>query len=399
MSTFAYRAVAADGHIVQGVMQALDEDELEARLEEAGLWLVEAKPAERKSKRLRFRIKDQDWIELAAEIAPLLRAGVPLVEALQAVARNRPEGDVRTLVEAIERAIRAGESLSSALQEHDDALAPHLRAVLAAGERSGELATAFDEVRRYLEWTKRLRSQIRQASLYPIFVAVAVFSFIVLLFSFVVPRFARILGELGLGLPWPTQLVMALGNWMQQAWPIVMGVPLAIAVGVVALHRRSLRAREWLDDVRLRLPVIGSLQRMLLMARFSRHLGLLYRAGIPLVEILDALPALLGNAAMARAVVQMRDAVLEGASLSEAMRRCALFPPFVVQMVAVGEQGGRLDEALLHVSSFYDEEIPRRIAQLFGVVEPVITLLLVGVVGFVALSLFLPLVQMIGGLR
>ena len=402
MPEFAYRAADANGRIATGMMRAPDETALEQALKEAGYWLVSCRPKQNTretSQPARLRLKRRDLIDMTMGLAPMLKAGVPLAEALHEMAESAGSAELQRALQEMERNLKAGGALSDTLDAYPKSFPDYFRELVRAGEISGNLAEAFAELRRHLEWMQRLTGQVRQASLYPAVVLAVVGLFIVLLFSFVVPRFADLLQHLGVALPLPTRLVMITGAFMRDWWWAILITPALIWAITKTVRRRSYRVALALDRLKLALPAFGEIQHMLCMARFTRHFAALLRAGIPLLDILAMMPGLVGNAALAHAVEQTRTDVMEGNSFTDALRRQELFPPMVLRMAAAGESSGSLEEAMAGVADYYDEEIPLRIARLFGLVEPAIVLVLVGVVGVVALALFMPMLSLMGAVK
>lgn len=399
MAEFAYRAADAQGRIASGVMQATSEEALEARLREAGLWLLACeRMRENARRRARHRLTRREQLQFFAEVVPLVRAGIPLVEALEELAAHAGARAVRELALALESEVRAGGSLAEAMAAHAESFPPEIRAIVQAGEASGELAKAFAQAQAQLDWSERIATQVRQASLYPAIVLAVVGAFIALLLGFVVPRFAQVLNTLGVALPLPTRLLIGAGAFVQHFW--LAG--LLALIGAVLLWRALRRVpalAEGRDRLKLRLPLVGPIHHTLAAARLSRHASALLRAGVPLMDVLALLPELVGNAAFASALQRVAARVAEGTPLSEALAREPVFPSLLVRMTRLGESTGRLDEALAEAARTWEEDAALRIKRLFALAEPALTLLLVGIVGVVALALFLPLVSVMGALR
>jgi len=383
-------------------MNAMDEAALEAMLQDSGYWLVKAQKKgleKQQDTRRRIRLTRRDLIDMAMGIAPMLTAGVPLVESLDEMARESEKPDARWVLEDMGRNIRAGGNLHETMDAHPRAFPAYMRYLIRAGEHSGNLPESFIELRRYLEWVDRLAGQIKQASIYPIVALLAVGLFVMLLFSFVVPRFAALLTGLNIPLPLPTRIVVAIGGFMSHWWWVVLIIPLSAWAGVRLARKRIPWFARLLDHAKLSLPLFGEINRMLALSRFAHHFAVLYRAGIPLLDIMHMTQNLVGNEAIAGSLNAARLDVSEGSTLSEAMRKHDVFSPMLLRMVAVGESTGSMDSAMTNVSDFYDEEIPRRINRLFAVIEPVIIIALVTIVGGVALALFLPMMSLMGAVK
>jgi len=402
MAEFSYRAVDIRGKAVSGVMNVMNENALEDVLRESGYWLVKAqkkKLEKQQDTRRRIRIKRRDLIDMAMGIAPMLTAGVPLVESLDEIARESRNPDIRWVLEDMGRNIRAGGNLHETMDAHPGAFPAYMRYLVRAGEQSGKLSESFVELRRYLEWVDRLAGQIKQASIYPLVALLAVGLFVMLLFSFVVPRFAALLAGLDIPLPLPTRIVVAVGGFMSHWWWVVLIIPLGVWAGVHLARKRSPLFARAVDHAKLSIPLFGEINRMLALSRFAHHFAVLYRAGIPLLDIMHITQKLVGNEAIADSLNAARLEVSEGSTLSEAMRKHDVFSPMLLRMVAVGDSTGSMDSAMTNVSDFYDEEIPRRINRLFAVIEPAIIITLVSIVGGVALALFLPMMSLMSAVK
>jgi len=402
MAEFSYRAVDNNGKGLNGVMNALDEATLEALLKESGYWLVSAhanSPTNKNNNKRKLRLKRRDLIDISMGLAPMLKAGVPLVETLHELASESGNPDVQWILNNMEVNIRSGGTMSEVMDAWPTAFPTYMRYLVRAGEQSGNLAESFIELRRYLEWVEKLAGQVKQASIYPTLVIVVVSLFIVLLFTFVVPRFAELLTGLNIPLPLPTRLVMLVGDFMSQWWLGVIAMPLAVWLMVRMARKHITSFARRIDELKLSLPVFGEINRMLALSRFAHHFAVLYRAGIPLLEILEMIPHLVGNEAIARALDVARLEISEGSTMTESMSKQNVFSPMLLRMISVGENTGGMDTALANVAEFYDEEIPRRINQLFGIVEPAIIVVLVGVVGGVALALFMPMMSLMSAVK
>jgi len=268
--------------------------------------------------------------------------------------------------------------------------------LVKAGEQTGNMEETFGELRRYLEWLEQVMAGIKQASLYPAIVVIAVGLFIMLLFSFVVPKFAELLEGLDLPLPLMTRLVMETGRFFSATWWIwLLALPtLILAIGVA--RRRFSRFAYLFDELKLRLPLLGRINTMIALSRMTHNMGMLFHSGLPIIQAIVLCQDLVGNRVVARALERVAQDVNNGVRLGEAIGRHEIFPPLLRRMISVGENTGRLDTALAHVSQYYDEEIPRRVKKLFGILEPLITLILILVVGCVALAIFMPLLSLMG---
>jgi len=266
-------------------------------------------------------------------------------------------------------------------------------AIVQAGEVSGHMPEAFESLSGYYEWLDQLVGDIRQALIYPLMVSGAALALVLMLFTLVVPRFVTLLTDLSLGVPLITRITITISNLLLHGWPVILGVAVATYVGV-KMAMRSDRHAAALDRALMKLPIFGQLIGMFALSRFTHNLGMLYRSGIPLLRGLEICKKLVGNRAIEQAIDDVRTRVSEGTPLSRGMAMHDVFPPTVVTMISTGETSGTLDFALQSVSDYYNKIIPRRIKIVFAIFDPVMMLSLIGVVGFVALAVVLPILQL-----
>ena len=399
MLNYAYRALDREGKPVAGTLAALDEQALTDKLQNIGYWLVEAKtckPDELKEPR---HIKRAELAELFGNLATLLEAGLSVVAAMRTLEKECEDAGLQQVLTDVRLNIETGTSMGEALARHPKIFDEQMRNTIVAGEYGGNLPESLREIARYLDWLQRLLADVKQASTYPVIVLCVLVAFMLLLFGFVVPRFAAILTELGLELPLVTKIVIGIGGAVQHHGL----VGLATVIGAVLGMKLAVRRLPWLafaiDRFKLRMPVFGKLNQMLCLSRLTHQLGLLLKSGVPITTALELCQHSLGNRVYGELVGSALGVVLQGGVLSTAFREQADIPGMLVRMISVGEETGRMEHALGHVSHHLDEEIPRRIKKLFGVIEPFVMLTLIGMVGTVALAIFLPLMSMMGGLN
>jgi len=403
MPDYNYRAVDTQGKATKGSMNAFDEVTLENKLKEKGLLLVFAQ--ERKSKKsiaqnkkAKGKVKRSDLIELCTGMIPMLSAGIPLVECIEAMSGEVNSLALRQSLGEIKESIESGSNLSDTMRLHPKVFPEVMINLIQAGEFSGSLVESFTELRDYFIWLNNLHSDIKQATIYPSMVMVAAMGFIMLLFTFVVPRFAELLTSLNIPLPMPTQVVMSIGGFMDQYWLWVLITPVALWQILKYAKRYSETLAYKLEMLKFKVPIFGELNRMIAMSRMTRNLGIMYRVGIPILESIDYCRGLVGSYIVSEALQQIKQDIADGSTIANAFRQHSIFPPMVLRMIAVGETTGNLDETLGHISTHYNDEIPRRIKRVFSILEPTIILLLVGVVGFVALAIFLPMLTMMSAI-
>jgi type II secretory pathway component PulF len=266
--------------------------------------------------------------------------------------------------------------------------------MVQAGEAGGRLPEAFENLTAYYQWLDQIMADVRQALVYPLMVIGATAALVVGLFTFVVPRFVDLLNGLTLRVPLITRIVMAISQGILHYWPVLLAAGVVTPLALRGLARRPRCARAIDHALVTRLPVFGSLVGMFALSRFAQNLGMLYRSGIPLLRGLEICRNLVGNRAMAQALDEVRQGVSEGVPLSRCLAMHDLFPPSMVTMIAAGEASGKLDGSLRSIAEYYNLIIPRRIKFIFSIFDPLMMLTLIATVGFVALAVVLPILQL-----
>lgn len=401
MPLYQYTAVDDLGQKVSGQMEASSEAALGALLSRQGRWLAQA--SERSSSGARTarsrgnrRVSRRVLIEFFLQISLQLRAGVSLIDALGYGLEEGGHPVFQGIQRDLRERIRAGAALSEAMSAHPRTFAPLIINLIKAGEGSGRLAETCAEIRRYYEWLDRLIGDFRQAMIYPIIVLVVTVSFFFLVFTTLIPKFATMLTELKIKLPWLTVALLETSRFMTQyAWVIGSGL---VAVGLILKFgpRYSPPFARALDRIKLGLPIFGRILHLVCLARLAQNLTTLYLAGIPLLEALRLCRALVGNRVIEEGIIAVQAGVNAGQPMHEVMREHPVFSRLMVQMVAVGEASGSLGESLQHVADYYNDVVPRQIKRLLTIMEPAMILGLIVMVGTVALGVFLPIAETLG---
>jgi type IV pilus assembly protein PilC len=406
MKTFLYTGMDARGRSQHGKMHALDEVALEETLRSSGVWLVEAKAenpnlaAEARSHAGRFgKGQRRELISFCTLMGFLTKVGVPLVQALDIAAQDCDRVVFSTVLREVKRAIESGLPLADSMQRFPRFFDHGMTSLIRAGESSGALPESFAELKRYLEWQDQISADVKQATIYPAVVMITTAIFVLVLFTFVVPRFVGLLKVAKVALPLPTQIVFGVSDFAKATWwlwliVLVLG-PIAIQLG-----RKYSRAFSiiW-DRLWMRLPILGPLTHMLWIARFAQNLAVLYRNGVPLVSGLRLCEGLVGSQLVGGMILDVARRIEEGETFSGALRTHRIFPTLLLRMSVIGEKTGQLDEALENVAGYYNLIVPQRIKRLFGLLEPAMILFLVTVVGFVALAVFMPILSLMQGIK
>jgi type IV pilus assembly protein PilC len=398
-----YRFIAVDeqGRKLRGQRDAASEAVLGTLLRQEGQWLAEATvdrsaaegpPRRKRGRRASQRVLEQFFLSLSLQ----LKAGVNVVAALTfCLEPGSPESFRAVHADILER-VKAGTSLSEAMAFHPRTFSVVVVNLLKAGEASGRLGEVCDEIRRHFDWSDRLTGDVKQALIYPIALLIAAASFFVVVFTFFIPRFTGVLKELGVPLPALTRAMIHISEFVLHHYGLVtlalLGPPAIVAVCIRYLPAFA----DWVDGFKLRLPLVGRILWQTALCRIVHNLATLYRAGIPLLEALKLCQPLVANRLIQQSIRKVQEGVASGRTLHDSMAQSTLFPPMVVQMAALGETTGTLDEALYSVANYYDVIVPRTIKKLFTLFEPVIILTLLVVVGTIVLSVFLPMASALG---
>jgi type IV pilus assembly protein PilC len=377
---------------------AADESALRGILRARGLWPVQIRPAPRNARLARLKLPPQEFVALLHQLCLQLKAGVTADAALAQLAEDAPPGTMRTMVGEIHRTVAQGTPIHVACRFFARQFPPHLAAVLAAGEGSARLPEALQSLAANLTSTAELRRTARRALIYPAIVFTATGGLVFFLLGGVVPKFAEIFISLHLALPALTLALIRVSEAVRHGWPILAGaVAIAIAFGIAAIRSPHLRYTR--DAALLHVPVLGETLRCLATARFAAHTRLLHEAGVPVLDALYTGAELAGNAVLSRQLLTAREAVAAGQPLYRALPKGHAFPGFMVPALKAGETTGQLAAALHHIEEYAAARARETLATALALLEPLLLAGLTGVVGLIALSFFLPLFSLLGGIN
>ncbi|MEN7343994.1 MAG: type II secretion system F family protein [Pseudomonadota bacterium] len=398
MPEFVYHAVDRNGRASDGSMVADDIQLLEQRLREIGYWLVDAKQQTSKRSGRRQAVPRRELIDLFTGLTSLQIAGIPIADALDAMAEEIEHRTLRDIVSDVAMNVKSGNDLSSSFRKFPRVFSEQVCNLIQAGEAGGNLVDTFRDLAAHLEWVDRIVADVKQASIYPIMIISAVAGLIGLMFTVVVPRFAKIFAELDITMPALTQAVISIGEFAASYWWIVILGLLMTAISYRVLRSTNRAFGLAVDRLKLSMPVFGGIQRLLVQSQFVHNLALMLKAGVPILDALRLSKGLTNNLVMDTAISEATEAVRRGDKISDALRQHDIVSSLTLRMIVVGEESGRLDTTLQQVAERFDEEIPRQIKRVFAILEPMITLTLVGIVGLIAASIFLPMFSLITGL-
>ena len=399
MATFAYTGRSRAGGTVTGERIADTVDAAVAALRREQIQVTQINPVKVKAAR-KPRAKAPSAKDLAIftrQFAVMIGAGLPLVQCLDILGTQAEDRNFGEVILATRTGVEGGASLADAMKKHPKAFDALFTNMIAAGEAGGILDAILQRLATYIEKAVKLKSQVKSAMMYP--VAIIVIAAVVVggILWKVIPTFATLFAGLGADLPLPTLIVMALSNFLVRFMPLII----AGIVGIVFAFRSyyaTTGGRRVIDGIVLKLPVLGMLMRKIAVARFCRTLSTLLSSGVSILEALDITARTAGNAVVEEAIYTTRKSIEGGETIAAPLRRTAVFPPMVVQMISVGEATGALDTMLSKIADFYEEEVDVAVAGLLTLLEPTMIALLGGVVGGIVIAMYLPIFSLIGQL-
>jgi len=392
---FAWEGTDRRGGKVKGETRALSITMVRADLRRQG---VNPTKVRKKAQPLfgggRKRIRAGDIAVFSRQLATMMTAGVPLVQSFDIVGRGHENPAMQDLILAIKQNIESGATMAESLGKHPLYFDDLFCNLVAAGEQAGVLDILLDKIATYKEKIESIRGKIKKALFYPAAVILVAIAVTAVLLVFVIPQFKELFTSFGADLPAFTRLVIAASDLLREWWWAVLLGLAALVYGVRHAFKRSRKLRELVDRIVLRIPIIGAILNKASLARFARTLSTMFAAGVPLVEALESVSGATGNSVYQEAVLKMREEVATGQALQLSMRQRDLFPHMVIQMTAIGEESGALDEMLGKVADFYEEQVDNAVDSLSSLLEPIIMVVIGGLVGSLVVAMYLPIFKM-----
>lgn len=398
MPVFAYTARSASGDALQGRVDAISVDAAASQLLSSGITPIEIEEQQAASdvgKKLNIWLKSrkpkiQDLIFLSRQMYTLMRAGVPIIRAINGLADNMPNPVLTAVLKDIVSSLESGRELSAAFAKHPKIFNHLFVSMLRVGESTGGLDGAFLKLSEYLEREKETRDRIKQAMRYPIIVMGFIVAALVVINMAVIPKFKGIFSKFGADLPWQTKLLIGMSDFMLAYW-LYMLVALAGLFFWLRHYLQTERGRYRWDKIKLRIPLIGNVLYEALLARFATSFALTLRSGVPLVQGLHVTGHAVDNMYIGEKIHQMRVGIEKGDSLTRTAAGSKMFTPLTIQMLQVGEETGSVDDMLDNVSHFYDREVDYKLKNLSSAIEPVLIIIVGAMVLMLALGVFLPM--------
>ena len=394
-SVFLWTGTDKRGVKVKGQSSGSSPSLVKAELRKQGI-----KPLKVKKKSTLFdsagktKIEPKEIAVFFRQLATMMGAGVPLVQAFEIIGRGHDNKGMRDLILNIKNEVESGNSLAESLGKHPLHFDDLVVNLVGAGEQAGVLESLLDKIATYKEKTEALKAKIKKAMFYPMAVMIVAVIVTSILLIFVVPQFEQLFTSFGADLPAFTRVVVNMSEFLQEFWWIVFGIIIGVVVGLGQAKRRSRAFNRGIDRMILKLPIIGPIMVKAAIARYARTLATMFAAGVPLVEALQSVAGACGNIVYSDAVLQIRDSVATGQQLQFAMNQTGVFPNMVEQMVAIGEESGALDNMLNKAADFYEQEVDDAVDALSSLLEPIIMSILGVLIGGLVVAMYLPIFKM-----
>ena len=401
---FSYVGVDDNGVEVRGTAAAESEDQLAELLSRQGRYLVRSSTASAGSGVADIRILEwinkRDVIVFTSQLATIMATGVGIVEGLADIEDQIRKPAMKRVVAALRRDIESGESLSTAMAKHPKAFSDLYVNIVKAGEATGNIDRALEDLGRQLEWQAEINGRIREVSTYPILVIFMMTVLSIILVGFTIPRFLSVYERLNaqVELPLPTRIIMLISMIIRTYWPVILGA-IATALVSLKLYSQSTEGAVTVSRVMSRIPIIGELTRKIALSRFSHYFATLHESGLEVAPSLALISKLIGHAHLGRQFDRAVQRVMAGESLSGALRAVGEFPPVVIQMLALGERTGRMSQALENVRKYFDGEVDRTIKRSLTLFGPIMLVVLAATFTLMALAFYLPLFRLLQGIQ
>lgn len=399
MAVFQYKAVAADGRMAHGRIDALNVIDLEMRLKRMDLDLVSGEPISSHSLFGGRRVPRRELITFCFHLEQLSRAGVPIIDGLSDLRDSIEHPRFREVIAGIIESIEGGQTLSEAMAQHRGVFDRVFVSLIRAGESTGRLPEILKNIIDSLKWEDELASHTKKILMYPSFVGAIVLAATFFLMIYMVPQLKQFVKNMGQELPAQTKALFFISDLLVAYWYVVLLAPIIAVIATALLLHTNPAARLRFDGIKLRIPVLGDILRKIILSRFANTFALLYSSGIPILESIRTTQSVVGNRVIEEGLVRVEQLIGEGQNVTAAFHAVGLFPPLVVRMLKVGESTGALDGALINVSYFYNRDVRESVEKVQAMIEPMLTMLLGGMLGWIMLSVLGPVYDVISRIK
>lgn len=396
---FEWAGRTPKGTIQKGELTAVSKEEVIAHLRRQHIipTVIAPKPKAIFKFRLPFRgkVKDKDIIVFTRQFATMIDAGLPLVQALDILSKQTVNKTLAKAIVDIKADVEGGSTYADALRGHPRVFSELYANMVAAGEAGGILDTILNRLTQYIEKAMKLKKKVKGAMIYPSFIIGAAVIVVAIIMVLVIPTFAKMFAQFGGELPLPTRMIIAASKFLGGLGGLLILGSIIGVVVFIAQFRRTETGKKTIDALLLKIPVFGELIRKVAIAKFTRTLGTLVGSGVPILDGLEITAKTAGNKVIEKAVLQTRDAVTVGKTIAKPLSQSGIFPPMVTEMISVGESVGALENMLTKIGDFYEEEVDAAVANLTAMIEPVLIVFLGITIGFIVISMYLPIFRLI----
>ncbi len=393
-STFKWEGKDRKGTKVAGEMQSTNSALVKAQLRKQGVLVTKVNKKSVLFAKKGKKIKPLDVAFFTRQLATMMKSGVPIIQAFDIIAEGTANPNFQKLILEIKADVAAGNTLADSLRQHPKYFDDLFCNLVESGEQSGRLESLLDRIATYKEKTEALKAKIKKAMTYPISVVVVAIIVTTILLLKVVPQFKEVFSSFGAELPAFTLMVIAMSEWLQSWWFIILIGFIVLGYAYTQAHLRSKRFRDAQDRILLKAPIIGDILYKAAVARYARTLSTTFAAGVPLVDALDSVAGAAGNVVFYNAIIQIKEDVSAGSQLNFSMRTTNVFPSLAVQMAGIGEESGNLDGMLDKVADYYEAEVDNAVDNLTTLMEPMIMVVLGVLVGGLIIAMYLPIFQL-----
>ncbi len=391
MHTYNYRAINETGRAIKGELMADNELDLETKLKELGLDMIDCKEVKARKAGMLSKVKLKDMIVFCLHMEQLDRAGVPLHEALADARDATDSAKLHNVLASVFESIKAGETFSEALAKHPSVFNEVFVGLIAAGEKTGNLQESFLNLSEHMKWTDELRRKVRKALTYPLILGVILMGVISVMMLFVVPQLIDFIVSQGFDIPPHTEALIAVSHFFGDYWYVVFLTPIVLTMIIFALYRASYGFAYRFDAMVLKMPVIGNVVNKINMARFTHFFAVMFNSGIDILDSLMAGKDVVKNRVLRESIDLVHRSVMEGNRLTDSVRMSSQFPNLVIRMFKIGEESGNLTESLENINYFYKREVNDAVEGMISLIQPTMTVILGGIIFWVIAAVFGPL--------
>jgi type IV pilus assembly protein PilC len=400
MEVYQYKAVDEGGRVQVGKVDAVNIADLEIRLDKMGLDLINYKELGSSSANITGAgVSRRDLITFCFHLEQTSLAGVPIIESMEDLRDSTENPRLKEVMAAMIESIEGGKTLSQAMQDYPAVFSNVFSALIHAGEQSGEISEVFFQLGENLKWQDEIASQTKKVLMYPIFVGSVVIAVVFFLMTYLVPELLKFIKNMGQELPLHTKALIVVSNVFVDYWYIILLVPIILVILLIIGVRVSPSIHYKVDDLKLKIPVIGPILKKIILTRLANFFAIMYSSGITIIDCIRTGEEIAGNKVIAEAMNNVGQQIADGATLSDSFRATGLFPPLVLRMIRVGENTGALENALKNIGYFYGRDVRESIEKLQSMIEPGMTIVLGGIIAWVMFSVLGPIYDLISKVK